>query len=713
MGRGLFETQPAFRETLAHCDELLRDLLDAPLLSVMFDEEQGGTRLDQTCYTQPALFALEYSLAKLWQSWGIEPDVVLGHSIGEYVAACVAGVFSLEDGLRLIAQRGRLMQRLPSGGLMAAVFTDVDRVAEAVAPMARDVAIAAANGPQNTVISGRAGCVQELIKQFEADGVRVQKLTVSHAFHSPLMEPMLDEFEQAARGISYRVPRIPLASNLTGRLITEEAPDAAYWRAHVRNTVRFAEGVKSLASRDLHAVLEVGPASTLLGMARRCCSDLKVAWLPSLRKGRDDWQVILDALADLYVRGARVDWAGFDKPWPRHRLPLPTYPFQRKRHWYDLSRRIGQRIPGGVHGPLIHPLLGRLVPSASPETIFQATISAQTPPYLAHHCVDGSPVMPAAAYLEQALAAANQVFGKGDHIVENVAIQQAMILANGQSRTVQVVVSPESNGQCTFETYSRNSEPSSGDPWTLHACGTLRANSGHRDHETREAIDKAVLLDRAENEIQRNDFYQGMADCGLGYGPPFQVLGELKQAGREALATLDPSLEVKDELGEYHVHPALLDACFQSIAGVVPSDDGRASRDMYLPTSVRKIKVHARPAGQMWTYAERTSNDENASADFVEANVYLLGETGQILAELIGARATLGGQQPCKATRLEELALRNSMAATATIRSHQLRIGSRQAEKLVDICRQVRHRRFARGPVRVARTGMHGCSSRK
>ncbi len=343
MGRDLFETQPTFRRTLERCDEILRPRLERPLLSVLYPKPGEPTPLDETAYTQPALFALEYSLAELWRSWGVEPSVVLGHSVGEYVAACVAGVFSLEDGLGLIAERGLLMQGLPRGGEMAAVFAGEERVAAAVARRKGAVSVAAVNGPDNVVISGEAGALRAVLEELAAEGIKSKDLTVSHAFHSPLMDPILDAFEAAVARVPLSSPRIGLVSNLSGALAGDDDVSARYWRRHLREPVRFADGMRVLAGRGCTAFVEIGPGTTLLGMGRRCLEGESQAWLPSLRKGRGDWEQVLESLAGLYVRGVVVDWTGFDRDYPRRKLTLPTYPFQRERYWLPRRRGAARR----------------------------------------------------------------------------------------------------------------------------------------------------------------------------------------------------------------------------------------------------------------------------------------------------------------------------------------------------------------------------------
>ena len=342
MARRLYETSPTFRRALDRCDAILKPLLSHPLLEVLFAPADGKTALDQTAFTQPALFAVEYALAELWRSWGINPDFVMGHSVGEYVAACIAGVFSLEDGLTLIAERARLMQALSVGGRMVAVFGSPDQVAPSVAAES-GVSIAAINGPEAVVISGAGDAVERVLRQLAAAGIKSKELTVSHAFHSPLMEPMLGPFEAFASGITYVEPRIGLISNVTGTLGDSRVVGrAAYWRQHVREPVQFAKAVRTLDEQGVRHFLEIGPAPVLLGMARRCIADDGRQWLPSLRPGRDDWEQMLESLQLLYTTGCSPHWAGFDSDYPRRRVVLPTYPFQRRRYWIERQSRSGR-----------------------------------------------------------------------------------------------------------------------------------------------------------------------------------------------------------------------------------------------------------------------------------------------------------------------------------------------------------------------------------
>ncbi len=371
MGRELYESNPLFHATVNRCDEVLQDDLGASLLQILYLETEANCQgksstsdvIHQTAYTQPALFALEYALAQLWIAWGIQPDVLMGHSVGEIAAACVAGVFSLEDGLKLIAARGRLMQALPQDGEMVSLLATEAQVQQAIAPYRDRVSIAAINGPESIVISGKREAMTAIVEQLASEGVKTRKLTVSHAFHSPLMEPMLDEFRQVAESITYHTPTFPLISNVTGSAAGDEITTPDYWVRHIREAVRFADGVSALQKQGVDIFLEIGPQPTLLSMAGQILNQVagnqvnghppiplsphSFTMLPSLRQGHSDWQQMLASLGELYVRGVEIDWEGFNRDYPGQKVLLPTYPFQRQHYWREETAYVPSN---GVHG---------------------------------------------------------------------------------------------------------------------------------------------------------------------------------------------------------------------------------------------------------------------------------------------------------------------------------------------------------------------------
>ena len=426
MTKGLYDTEPAFRDALDACAAGLDGLLPEPLLPVIFADDPE--KLNDTAFSQPALFSVEYALYKLWSSWGIEPAAVLGHSVGEITAACVAGVFSLDDALRLIAARGRLMSDLPREGTMAAVFASAETVRPHLKGHEKNVSVAAMNGPENTVISGRRETVKDILGALSEAGISAQELTVSHAFHSPLMEPMLDAFEEVAASITYHEPNLALVSNLTGDFADAKITTPGYWRTHIREAVRFGDSVTMLLNSGFRSFLEVGPAATLLGMARQSPAAGRAHWVGSLRKGRDDAVSIRNAAAALYVQGHKPDWAamlGGGKR-PTSRVALPTYPFQRERFWREYND-----VPLQSLKPGSHPLLG--ASAEGPVRIFPAAIGVPTEAWLGDHRIYDFAPFPAAGFIELAFGAARESLGT-DHVsLKDIEIRDGLILPEDET----------------------------------------------------------------------------------------------------------------------------------------------------------------------------------------------------------------------------------------------------------------------------------------
>ena len=350
MGYELYQTQPVFKAAIDRCAAILDSLLDYSLLEILYSASEAevvphpSTLLNQTAYTQPGIFALEYGLSQLWLSWGIEPAALIGHSIGEYVAATVAGVFSLADALKLVAMRGKQMQNLAHEGSMYAVLADETTVSTIIQPFGQQIAIAAVNSHQSVVISGASSLVTEIITKLDAQGIKSKRLEVSHAFHSPLMKPMLAEFQAVAQSINYHQPKAKLISNVTGKIATPEIASADYWVNHVVAPVRFADGMKTL-QQECQIFLEIGSKPILVGMGRSISTNnlTDSLWLPSLRPRKNDWQQILQSLSSLYVKGVEIDWEQVT-PGNGQKVALPTYPFQRQSYWLAKTATANSKI---------------------------------------------------------------------------------------------------------------------------------------------------------------------------------------------------------------------------------------------------------------------------------------------------------------------------------------------------------------------------------
>ncbi len=642
MGQTLYRSEPVFREALDRCDKILSPHLDRSIVEVMHTDTGG--LVDQTLYTQPALFAFEYALSELWRSWGVRPAAVMGHSVGEYTAACVAGVFSLEDGLALIAARARLMQQTPVGA-MAAVFCTEEQAAEAVAPHRRQLSLAAVNGPALVVISGAVPAVDAVVASLDAAGVMSQRLQVSRAFHSPLMDGMVDAFQREAEKVAYAVPTIGLVSNVTGRLEREAVANAPYWVDHIRRPVMFAAGVRALYDHGHRRFLEIGPKPTLVGMGRRCLPDDSGAeWLASLRPERDDRDQLMDSLGRLYVCGATDGPQGHQAG--RRKVALPTYPFERKRYWFSDGTPASlppaappSRLPGR-----------RLHLPQSAEVRFECEFSQAYPPYIEDHRLFGELVVAGASHLSTLLLAARQTFGTDRVLMTGVLLQQAMVIADGGKLDTQIILTPDAGGGHAAKLVS--GRPGEQDAsWKLHVSATVMASPSAGVEAggdlPADALARLSAMPASARILSGPEVYGRVASMGHHLGSSFQWVDSVWRDGPDLVARLAaPVLPATSaiDFDDYIYFPGLIDSCIQPFCilgpemvwgdrpGETPDDD------IYVPFSISRLVVHERAgaAGPMWCRTHYHRSDDRGS---LTGDVLLFDDQGRLLLELREFRA--------------------------------------------------------------------------
>ncbi len=620
MGRQLYEAQPVYRAAIDRCAASLRHELPRPLLDVMFADADDAT-IHQTQYTQPALFAVEYAMSELWRSWGLEPAAVIGHSMGEYVAACVAGAISLEEALPLVAARARLTSGAPGSGAMAAVFAPEAVVARAIADVSDRVAIAAVNGPEHVVISGDEALVTARAATFEQAGVRVQRLHVSHGFHSPLMEPVLDRVRAGRAASAFR--RAARSGDLQrdrGQVTSTELGRSSYWRTHLRDTVRFSDGIQTLLQQGYRWFLEVGPHPTLTGVARQFVDDPELHWLVSARRGQPDWPQVLDALGALYVAGAPVDWRAFDEPYGHRRVVVPTYAFQRQRYWIDAATRAtGDAAPVTLPGR-------RLRSPLIKEPLFETRVGTTAQPWLQDHCLFGKPVFPATGYIAAALGAALEVAGGYPIAVEDVTLSAPLAPPSGTTCLAHTALTSAGSDTWRFRFFSQGVDAGAEDQWTLHAAGLVRK----ADAPAASAPSFDDLRHRCAARVDPAEHYADQKSRGLAFGPTFQCLVTLARGTAEALGEIRrPDSDADESAGDWH--PASLDCVLQTVIQAVGPADGNERR-ILVPVAIERVTFYGKAPSAMWAHARVRA----VAGDRYRAVVQVFDADGRVVADVDG-----------------------------------------------------------------------------
>ena len=677
MGATLYRRFPVFAERVDECDRLFAPLLDASVRSLVLDEHADANRIDQTVYTQPALFTLEYALAQLWMSWGVWPSVLIGHSIGEVVAATVAGLFSVPDAATLVAARARLMQSVTEPGGMAAVSAPAEEVVPLLVDHA-DLALAAINAPDQCVISGGADALAKVIGTLRERAVRVNELSVSHAFHSPQIAEVSENFRAAIADISFREPVITLISNLTGKIARgSDLANVEYWVRHIAEPVLFMDSMRAAARRGRHAFIEIGPSTALTALAKRCLPAEDHLWFASLRHRDRAGNTTLRSLAELYTAGTPVSWTGMHAKRRLGKLTLPTYPFQRKRYWLPINGAAKTGRGPVASGPVHHPLLGQEVPVAEGQPVgsreFVSDCSATQPEYLADYVVSESVVLPAAAYVEALLAAQDAVYGHTGRVIRDLILHEPLPLADDAVVELRTRLVPTAEGDVDVELISTVEGQG-----RLHATAALAAAPAPAVpcDRFRALLDEAGV---AEEVIGCEDIYTDFASVDRRYGERFRLLTEVR-AHPGGVLTAD--LDCRNATAVEHLPVEVLDGAMQALTAV--DRDG----PVFSPTGVEAVRLFKKPRGKRLHLVAHVRVGRSGVDDRRVADLLLLEDDAPV-AELIGVVLTRATEAARHQRFLHRLSwLRQSATTQPTIRARHVVILNGARHHLPELAEQ-------------------------
>ncbi len=629
MGDVLYRTERVYREAIDECAEILAEQLDVGLKDVLgYSNAASGNskHLIETRYTQPAIFAVEFALYRLWSSWGVTPDYLCGHSLGEYVAACVAGVLSLEDALLLVAKRASLMSQITAAGAMASVIAEAGEVDALVAEYEGQLSVAAYNASSATVISGDAKAIEDVCAKLAAKSIQTRRLQVSHAFHSPLMEPILDEFNALAKQLSYRGAATPIILNETGRVGGAQDINADYWTRHIRQPVRFSQSMQTALELGTSVFLELGPAPTLLSLAAMVEARQPLTLQASMKRDSDPSLDMRLAAAGLYAGGAELDWAALGQE-QRTFTGLPTYAFDRKSFWIDISgiQRTDRQAPVSGH-ELAHPFLASRIDSPNGDVLFQLDLARHLP--LQDHRIAGTVLFPGTGYMETARAIGAALSMQCPEL--RSGSMQKPLLLTGPELDIKALVGPLSGGTRPVRFCSRATDAAVADVWETHAAFELAdAGSIIADWGTPEAA-KELCNQSSNIETLR----ESMRSVGLEYGESF--LGLQAASFGAGTAFGDICLGKRDNLvGSTFVHPGIFDAALHLIAAAVDSGETKADERFYLPFSFDKIEF-ANPVNDA---AQAAIEIVSSSRDAIVVNLTVWNAEGQPSIRVSGLRA--------------------------------------------------------------------------
>nr|AHZ46164.1 PKS/NRPS hybrid [uncultured bacterium 12-5D] len=634
MGQQLLEREPLFRKVIEQIDRLLKPMAGWSLLQEMTRSEKDS-KIDRTNIAQPAIFALQVALAELWKSWGIEPSKVIGHSVGEVAAAYCAGIYSLEDAVKVIYHRSRLQDTTGGHGRMVALGLTAEEARKTVKGHEEHVQVAVVNSPNLVTLAGDTEPLEAIVKELEDAGKFVRWLRIDYAFHTHQMDPIKDELLEVLADIKPRPARIPFISTVTGGLFMGEKLDGHYWWRNVREPVLFGPAMSGLIRGGEDLFLELGPHPALQSSITECLAELgkKGSIHHSLKRKTDESLQILSNLGSLHLHGVEIDWAAVSQS-SGNFVRQPGYPWHYEHFWLESEEAAQYRLGGETH-----PLLGMKVPG--PRPAWQFDLDPRYFSYLDDHRFWDSTVFPAAGYGEIGIAVSRVLFPDEPFVVEELETKKALFVSENKVPSVRVVFDEADK---YFYIYSATGDKKD---WELNAQGRLLKLSPSEP----EPVDLEAVRERLVNHYDHETYYDEYAKAGYQFGPNFQHLKNVWYVTGESLAEIIPPELVAETAPDYHFHPAILDACFHGVKGAqdVP-EDARAADHFYLPAAIRRVRLYRdKPPAKLWTHAKVLRDD----GESVLSDIFVYDEEGHRVADILGFRVDRVEQKDSSAEDIE------------------------------------------------------------
>lgn len=623
MGKQLYENNSIFREAFDECDKLFRPYILKSLVELIYGEKASNEIIEKTIFAQPLIFAIEYSLFKLWENIGVVPDIVLGHSIGEYMAAVAANIITLKTAVKLVATRGRLMDSAPGNGGMASIFADIKTVNSLLKNYEEKVSIAVYNAENNIVISGDKTAIEEILKLAEQKGIRVRQLKVSHGFHSALMEPILDDFKLIAAEEKFSTPKITYISSMLGDKINDQdVLNEEYWTSHIKEKVNFRDAIIKIKDIENLVFLEVGSDRILSALCKLTLDSSKKNMV-SLNRKKEDVEQLALTIGELYANGVDINWNNVEtkgkKKW--NKVLLPTYPFERQKHWREPiyeKNNIGRSNSANSYDPI----LGEKItsPCLKNSIIFQSNFTSNTPYFMEEHIIFDTSISPAAAHISMLLSALKKLSQPQSCTLENVEFRYPLAVKDDEERTVQIVIEDQKSASTKFEIISKDNSDENID-WIKHCQGSVEIIKDKQEITN-------ISIEELQNRFPIDDFvskfYDEITDFGFNLGKGFQGLKKMWRSGNEGVCLIEPNLDIP-HLDSYVLYPGVIDSIFQtimviSLANEISNGKTKSMLKTTIPYSVKKLTYNYKKSKYFWCYTKMNMQKEVLIANFVAYN---------------------------------------------------------------------------------------------